>query len=163
MLSSVVRFGVFVVVAASSYDLRALAGQAVAAADAYVEAAGSLPSLSQVASDMDKRDAEAIASLEASAKVQQEQQRLDDDLSVVIANRRGRAGAAFLQAAPEVANIHLVEPGRYVLKAAVSLRKQLADALAALEVRQASDEALYASVLASSQALTREAVAAKTS
>ena len=69
----------------------------------------------------------------------------------------------FLQAAPEVANIHLVEPDRHVLKAAVSLRKQLADALAALEERQASDEALYASVLASSQALTREAAAAKTS
>jgi hypothetical protein len=144
--------------------LRALAEQAVAAADAYVEAAGSVPSLSQVASDMDKQDAETADSLRAIANVQKQQLGTDASSAAnarTIASVRGSAGAAFLQAAPEVANIRLVEPGSHELKAAAGVRKNLMDALAALETRQASDESLYASLRASSHALTREAAAAR--
>ena len=150
--------------AGAEYDLRALAEQAVAAADAYVEAAGSVPSLSQVASDMDKQDAEVADSLQASANVQKQQLGTDASSAAnarTIASVRGSAGAAFLQAAPEVANIRLVEPGSHELKAAAGVRKNLMDALAALETRQASDESLYASLRASSHALTREAAAAR--
>ncbi len=244
MLSSALRFGVLGVAAAAAsqrqagpHDLHALAVHAVAAADAYVEAAGLASSVSQVASDMEKQDAEAVASLEDSEEVQ-EQQLLDDDLSAGgrcppcsrdyrracpaswtssgggaceasagysgacpavgffsemsaldkkefehrcsacwpcvgsgggavnargPASLRGGAGAAaaFLQAAqgaaPEVASVRLVEPGGRALKAATALRRGVADALAALEARQESDDALFASLLASSQALAREA------
>ena len=74
------------------------------------------------------------------------------------------AGVGFLQvsrsAVPDaVASVRLVEPSSRVSKEAVALRQGVADALVALEARQRSDEASYAGLLASSEALGREVAA----
>ena len=73
----------------------------------------------------------------------------------------GGGGAGFLQvsrgAAPEaVASVRLVEPSGRVLKDVLALRRGVADALVSLEERQRSDDAWYASILASSGALAGE-------
>ena len=75
---------------------------------------------------------------------------------------RGDAGAGFLQtsnaaASDAVANVRLVEPGSRALNAAVALRNGVSDALAAVEERQQADEAMYANMVASSNALARDA------
>lgn len=61
-------------------DLHSVAERAVAAADIYLEAAKRAPSLSDNVDELDAHDAAAVEALQAAA-LQQDRQRLDDEMS----------------------------------------------------------------------------------
>ena len=134
-------------------DLTSIAGDAVSAADAYMTAAKQAQTSAQVAGDMAKQDVDMLVSLQGALGLE-DQQRETYAL-------RGAEGLSFLQASKAldsnaVANIRLVEPGSRVSKAATAARHALSDALGALEARQQSDEALFAGLLSSSGAVSRQ-------